>query len=517
MPELPEVETVARDLRGAVTGRRIEHVTVDRPDVVRYPDGAMLPALLTGQRFENVERRGKYLLPRARLRRRADGAPRHDRAPAGLRRGCTGREAHAHPRCAGRRARAPLRRRASVRPRRLRVARGTDPSASAAATRGRTAVRRVLAGAARRGAAHDHADASRRRCSIRRALRASATSTSTRRASWRASGRRSGAIGSPASNERRCSMRSVACSARRSPIGAAASTTIAMCGTRAAATRSASRCTDAAGSRASSAGAPLSHTHHRRTHHRVLREMPAMTRVTIASYDDDPPLGGQGVVVHGMRAALERRGVRVHTISGRGEHAIAFARRTGRAPLDFSHAAQPVSADPAARRAGRDPRAGWPRRRAALEDARRPLVYTAHHTYRQAHARGSVKRMLNGVEARSYRGAAMVLPVSRSTANALLEMRHSGVAHRGRCSNGVDAVDLPGVEHEDGRVLFVSRMEREKGALDAISVLQCAHRGESAGAGGHRRGRQPRGGGRAGGRSSGGRIEYLGSARSRRR
>jgi glycosyltransferase involved in cell wall biosynthesis len=39
-------------------------------------------------------------------------------------------------------------------------------------------------------------------------------------------------------------------------------------------------------------------------------------------------------------------------------------------------------------------------------------------------------------------------------------------------SNGVDAVDLPDVEHEDGRVLFVSRMEREKGALDAISLLQ---------------------------------------------
>ena len=37
-------------------------------------------------------------------------------------------------------------------------------------------------------------------------------------------------------------------------------------------------------------------------------------------------------------------------------------------------------------------------------------------------------------------------------------------------SNGVDAVDLPGVEHEDGRVLFVSRLEREKGALDAVAV-----------------------------------------------
>jgi len=62
VPELPEVETVARDLRGAVTGRRIEGVTVLRPDVVRYPDGTTLPALLTGQRFERVERLGKYLL-----------------------------------------------------------------------------------------------------------------------------------------------------------------------------------------------------------------------------------------------------------------------------------------------------------------------------------------------------------------------------------------------------------------------------------------------------------------------
>jgi formamidopyrimidine-DNA glycosylase len=62
MPELPEVETVARDLRAAVTGRRIDGVTVLRPDIVRYPDGTMLPALLTGQTFGEVVRLGKYLL-----------------------------------------------------------------------------------------------------------------------------------------------------------------------------------------------------------------------------------------------------------------------------------------------------------------------------------------------------------------------------------------------------------------------------------------------------------------------
>jgi glycosyltransferase involved in cell wall biosynthesis len=235
-----------------------------------------------------------------------------------------------------------------------------------------------------------------------------------------------------------------------------------------------------------------------------------MTRATIASYDDDPPLGGQGVVVHGMRAALERRGVRVHTISGRGEHAIAFARRTGRAPLDFSlqlnrYPQILLRAAPDVIHAQGGPGGVllWKRLGA-------PLVYTAHHTYRQAHRLGSVKRLLNGVEARSYRGAAMVLPVSRSTANALLEM---GIpASRIEVlSNGVDAVDLPGVEHEDGRVLFVSRMEREKGALDAISVLQALTEA------------YPRthgvmvGGGslepevRRAAQSSGGRIEYLGA------
>ena len=196
-----------------------------------------------------------------------------------------------------------------------------------------------------------------------------------------------------------------------------------------------------------------------------------MTRVTVATYDDDPPLGGQGVVVHGIRAALERRGVRVHTISGRGEHAIAFARRTGRAPLDFSlqlnrYPQTLLRASPDVIHAQ-----GGPGGVLLWKRVGAPLVYTAHHTYRQAHRRGSVKRLLDGVEARSYRGAAMVLPVSRSTANALLEM---GIpASRIEVlSNGVDAVDLPGVEHEDGRVLFVSRLEREKGVLDAISVLQ---------------------------------------------
>ena len=61
MPELPEVETVARDLRATVVGRQIESVDVLRGDVIRLPDPAALAAILTGQRIVGVERRGKFL------------------------------------------------------------------------------------------------------------------------------------------------------------------------------------------------------------------------------------------------------------------------------------------------------------------------------------------------------------------------------------------------------------------------------------------------------------------------
>jgi glycosyltransferase involved in cell wall biosynthesis len=235
-----------------------------------------------------------------------------------------------------------------------------------------------------------------------------------------------------------------------------------------------------------------------------------MTRVTIASYDDDPPLGGQGVVVHGMRAALERHGVRVHTISGRGEHAIAFARRTGRAPLDFS--LQLNRYPQILLRAAPDVihAQGGPGGVLLWKHLGAPLVYTAHHTYRQAHPRGSLKRLLDGVEARSYRGAAMVLPVSRSTANALLEMGIPA-SHIEVLSNGVDPVDLPGVEHEDGRVLFVSRMEREKGALDAVTVMQALTEADTTVHGVLVGGGSLAADVRRAAQSSRGRIEYLGA------
>jgi glycosyltransferase involved in cell wall biosynthesis len=235
-----------------------------------------------------------------------------------------------------------------------------------------------------------------------------------------------------------------------------------------------------------------------------------MTRVTMVSYDDDPPHGGQGVVVMGMRAALERRGVHVHTIAGRGEHAIAFALRTGRPPLDLSlqinrYPQIMLRAQPDVVHAHGGPGGVLIWKHLAV-----PLVYTAHHTYRQAYSPRSVKRWLTGVEARSYQQAAMVLPVSRSTANSLLEM---GVpASRIEVlPNGVDPVDVPGVDHEGGRVLFVGRLEKEKGVSEALSVLESLTRNDRGVRGvivGSGRLQQDV---RRAAVASRGRIEYLGS------
>jgi len=63
MPELPEVETVARDLREAVVGRTVRRVeVVTRGDVIRHPLPEAFAAGLTGARIDSVDRIGKFLL-----------------------------------------------------------------------------------------------------------------------------------------------------------------------------------------------------------------------------------------------------------------------------------------------------------------------------------------------------------------------------------------------------------------------------------------------------------------------
>ncbi len=74
MPELPEVETLARDLRATVVGRKITKASVspDAPRLVQEaPMGSaqgvpveLFESGLRGRRIEGVSRRGKYLMLR---------------------------------------------------------------------------------------------------------------------------------------------------------------------------------------------------------------------------------------------------------------------------------------------------------------------------------------------------------------------------------------------------------------------------------------------------------------------
>src|SRR5260370_13435863 len=62
MPELPEVETVARGLRQAILGRRIISVSLGKTDFIDDP--AALEQNLPGRQIEAVERYGKFMLLR---------------------------------------------------------------------------------------------------------------------------------------------------------------------------------------------------------------------------------------------------------------------------------------------------------------------------------------------------------------------------------------------------------------------------------------------------------------------
>jgi formamidopyrimidine-DNA glycosylase len=83
MPELPEVETVARGLRQAILGRRILSVTLGKTDFIDNP--AALEQYLPGRRIEAVERYGKFILLRlSAVHGETSVATNGDAAPASL-------------------------------------------------------------------------------------------------------------------------------------------------------------------------------------------------------------------------------------------------------------------------------------------------------------------------------------------------------------------------------------------------------------------------------------------------
>ena len=60
MPELPEVETIVRDIRPALVGRRIGRVTLSHDDVLRGVTRRRLISRLMGSTIRSVSRRAKH-------------------------------------------------------------------------------------------------------------------------------------------------------------------------------------------------------------------------------------------------------------------------------------------------------------------------------------------------------------------------------------------------------------------------------------------------------------------------
>jgi len=83
MPELPEVETVARGLRHAILGRRIVSVSLGKTDFIDDP--VALEEHLPGRTIDAVERFGKFMLLRLSAAAATGRAPSNgDASPASL-------------------------------------------------------------------------------------------------------------------------------------------------------------------------------------------------------------------------------------------------------------------------------------------------------------------------------------------------------------------------------------------------------------------------------------------------
>src|SRR5687768_14193682 len=62
MAEVPEVETIVRDLREAMVGRTLRETEVLLPAAVRFPTVNEFAILLTDRIFLEAHRRAKYIL-----------------------------------------------------------------------------------------------------------------------------------------------------------------------------------------------------------------------------------------------------------------------------------------------------------------------------------------------------------------------------------------------------------------------------------------------------------------------
>ncbi len=198
---------------------------------------------------------------------------------------------------------------------------------------------------------------------------------------------------------------------------------------------------------------------------------------TLLSFDDGtdghPARGGQGVAVAGLARHLPGAGIAVTVCSSRRAPAgLGRARHgpTGRPALDFSVWLARRMAE-LQRRTRPDV---WhaqggpggvllPRRPPGA-----PLVYTANHTYRQAHGSRWVTRPLAALEGRGYRAAAHVLAISPSTALAVVTDHGVRPERVSVLAPGIDTARFrppgPGDPPRDpATLLFCGRLEPVKG------------------------------------------------------
>ena len=62
MPELPEVETIKRELEQVIKGSKITEVIINNPAVIREPSAQKFKKELTGVTIKNILRRAKVLI-----------------------------------------------------------------------------------------------------------------------------------------------------------------------------------------------------------------------------------------------------------------------------------------------------------------------------------------------------------------------------------------------------------------------------------------------------------------------
>lgn len=62
MPELPEVETIRRDLDAEIVGRRIDDVTIEGARTVRRHEPGLIASSIKGHTVKATRRKGKFLL-----------------------------------------------------------------------------------------------------------------------------------------------------------------------------------------------------------------------------------------------------------------------------------------------------------------------------------------------------------------------------------------------------------------------------------------------------------------------